>query len=171
MRTVDEDGALAARAAAGDPEAFRMLVTRHRESAYAVCRRWTGDAHEAEDLLQEAFLRAHRGLPGFRSEASFRTWFYRIVANVCRSWSRAKRPVPVGDDLPDAPAPEASSDRLEALGRAVEALPEKQRAVVTLRYFAGLEFDEIAAALEITPEAARMNLSLARRRLAETAKG
>jgi RNA polymerase sigma-70 factor (ECF subfamily) len=88
------DEALAARAASGDEPAFEELVIRYQARAFRLARRLTGDDGDAQDALQEAFLQVHRGLPGFRGEARFSTWLYRIAANAAlmQRRTRARRP-------------------------------------------------------------------------------
>jgi RNA polymerase sigma-70 factor (ECF subfamily) len=161
---VDPDLEAVRRAQGGDARAFEALVARHGRSIYAACRRFTHDAHEAEDLAQEAILRAYRGLGAFRAESSFRTWIFRIVMNVGRTWWARRRPEPPAAG-PAAPAGDA--ELLESMRAEIATLPDRQREVLTLRVFAGLEFEEIAEILEISPGAARVHLSMARKALAE----
>jgi RNA polymerase sigma-70 factor (ECF subfamily) len=154
------------RARTGDVQAFESLIQKYGREVYAVCRRFTHDAHEAEDLAQEALTRAYRGLKNFRAEASFHTWLFRIVMNVGRSWwkSRSSEP-PLSLSVPEQAR--SADELLEAMRVEIARLPDRQREVLTLRVFGNLEFEEISSILEITPGAARVHLSLARKALAE----
>lgn len=159
---------------AGSADAFEALVERYRAYAYRICWRMLGDHHGAEDASQEAFVRAFAALSGFRSDALFKTWFTRIVANGCINRRRAMKRAPrLAGDVPEPAArPEAPAVELTELQQkiqaAIEDLPEKQRLALILRVQENLEFEAIAEALEISPAAARVNLSLARKSLRET---
>src|SRR3990172_256836 len=84
MRVVQaNESELVRRAQAGDTEAFDALVTEHQQFVYNLALRAVSDPHEAEDIAQEAFVRAWLALPNFRGQAQFRTWLYRIVTNLC----------------------------------------------------------------------------------------
>lgn len=161
------DEALVGLFLSGDGGAFGRLVERYRTMAYRLAYRMTGDHHAAEDLSQESFLRAHRSLPGFRVEASFRTWFLRIVANLCLSWRRDPRRMETAVPVPDraGPAPSPASDFEQKLVAAIQELPEKQRLTLVLRVHEGLDFDRIAEIVGTSAGGARMNLSLARKTL------
>lgn len=156
---------LVEQARAGDEWAFAQLVTRYEGRVYNLALRYCGDAHEAGDLAQEAFLRVYRGLSGFRGSARFSTWLYRIVINVCRDWDRKRRrrptaPWPTVDDgdrprdLPDpAPGPEEVSAGNELRRRLVEEiaqLPPDYRQAVLLRDLQDLSYSEIAAILQVS---------------------
>src|ERR1051326_854799 len=78
----------------GDRAALEQLLALHKRSLYALCRGILGHADDAEDATQETFLRALRGLPGFRGEASFRTWLLRIAVNLCLEWKASRRSRP-----------------------------------------------------------------------------
>ncbi len=87
-RTPVEDEILVARATAGDLESFNQLVGRWERPIYALAYRTLGREEDARDVVQEAFLRAFRGLKGFKGEAKFSSWLYRITLNLCRDWLR-----------------------------------------------------------------------------------
>lgn len=169
--TTDED--LVRAHQRGAEEAFEELVDRYQKFAYRLSYRMLGGHHDAEDVSQEAFVKAHRGLAEFRGDASFRTWFTRILVNVCinrrRSSRRIPRPVESVLDAPAADAPPAveMTELQTRLDAAIRALPEKQRLTLILRTQENYEFDQIAGVLGITPVAARMNLSLARKQIRE----
>src|SRR6266705_3072468 len=130
----DSDGELVARYLRGDGSAFDALVLRHRLAVYRVAYRLLGSHEEADDVSQEAFLRAYRALRGFRGDAAFRTWITRIVINLALSVRRGRAPtVP----LEDAPEPRNDADGPDtALRRqvrtAVGGLPPRQRQVLVL---------------------------------------
>jgi RNA polymerase sigma-70 factor (ECF subfamily) len=145
----DED--LMARIAAGDAPAFRALAARHLPRALGLARRIVG--HDAEDIVQEALLRVWLHAPRWRPTAAFRTWFYRVLVNLCLN---AKRRAPFAplDDLPEPadPGPSAlasiearESDR--RLAAAIAELPARQRAAIVLTYREGLGNAETAAVL------------------------
>ena len=97
------DEELVSRAQAGDQESFNQLVVRWERPIYALAYRTLGREDDARDVVQEAFLRAFRGLKGFKGEAKFSSWLYRITLNLCRDWMRKNRraplvQVPEGDD-------------------------------------------------------------------------
>src|SRR6058998_1256845 len=135
------DGELVARYLRGDGSAFDALVLRHRLAVYRVAYRLLGSHEEADDVSQEAFLRAYRALPGFRGDASFRTWITRIVINLALSARRARvTTVPIEK----AAGPEAALRREVRL--AVRDLPRRQRQVLILKVYEGMKFAEIAQA-------------------------
>ena len=156
----------------GDLLAFEQIVLRHQTEAWSVATRLLGDATEAEDVAQEAFLRILEASPRYRPTASFRTYLYRIVTNLCLDRAEKKRPVYL-DCLPDAasndPSPAdalASKERHEAVRDALETIPPRQRAAIVLRHFEGLSLQEIASIMNITPKAVERLLARARSALA-----
>jgi RNA polymerase sigma-70 factor (ECF subfamily) len=159
---------LVARAKAGDREAFDGLVELYTPRVYNVALRITGDREEAEDCVQEAFLRAFSALRGFRGEAAFSTWLYRVAVNAANDAARQRSRQPLSasdladrgsDDAPpdldrvglhdDPPAnrPEHAllqEQRRRIVLRAIHSLPEKHRTVVILYDLQGLSYDQIA---------------------------
>ena len=143
------------RVLAGDGEAFGGLVERHQRWITVVALRATGSLGEADDIAQEVFLRAYRGLPGWRREAGFHTWLGHILRNLLRD--RGRSAVPAAEPLDAAPEPGVEADQeqrlldrelLEALRQAYEAIPPgRQREVVRMRFLEGRRLDEIAASL------------------------
>jgi RNA polymerase sigma-70 factor (ECF subfamily) len=165
-------------ARAGDRSAFDELVEATYADMYTLAYRLTGDEEDARDVLQDAYLRAYRGLPRFRGDAQFTTWMYRITAN-CSATHLSKRARTHHDQLDDETAivdaqpahdPElraaAAVDR-EWVARAVEQLPPRLRAVIVLRDIYDLPHEAIAAELGISEAAAKVRLHRARRRLRE----
>jgi RNA polymerase sigma-70 factor (ECF subfamily) len=158
---------LVTRARQGDREAFDGLVEIYASCIYSLALRITGDRDEAEDCVQEAFVRAFSGLRSFRGEAAFSTWLYRVTLNVANDAARrrARRPLSASEladaDSPDTPDldrmaqpqetrrndPEESvleGQRRQVLLSAIRSLPEHQRTVVALYDLHGLSYSEIA---------------------------
>ena len=180
-----DDKSLIEACRAGDTEAFGVLVRRYQDRLYPTVFRLTGCADEAHDLLQEAFLRAFEKLGRFQGESSFYTWVYRIAVNLALSGRRKRRPVlrlqhgrngavvdppdaaPESD--PSAPLERAERDRLiqEALG----ALAPDHRAVVIMKEYDGLHYDEIGSILGIPVGTVRSRLHRARGELRERLRG
>lgn len=169
---------LVSRAVAGGRAAFDELVRRTHGDAYGLALRLTSDEEEARDVVQDAYLRAYRGIGRFRGEAKFSTWLYRIVAN-CASTATGKRRRHRHEPLPDEslvvdprtdsdPALRADgADLRERLENAIRELPPRLRSVVVLRDVYELPHDAIAEELGISVSAAKVRLHRARRRLRE----
>lgn len=160
------DEQLVALTVKGDVSAFNDLVGRWEGSLYSFVYRYLGDAEEARDVCQEAFVRAYSHLEGFRGQAKFSSWLYQIALNLCRSKLRRQRSHPTVsiDDqavanplwaLPDERATPAEAtlenERAMAVREALAELPEPQREVIILKEYHGLKFREIAEILD-TPE-------------------
>ena len=183
MIRTDEE--LVARATAGDVDSFNQLVSRWERTIYALAYRTLGREEDARDIVQEAFLRAYRGLRGFKGEAKFSSWLYRITLNLCRDWIRRERRAPVVQppegvdavDLADAQAaPTESVEELvarremsRAVSRAMAELPDEQRTAILLKEYHGLTFQEIADQLNCPLSTVKtrlyQGLSVLRRRL------
>jgi len=147
------DTELVARARTGDLKAFDLLVTRHRRAAYRIAWRMTGRHQDADDLSQEAFLRAWKGLRTFRGESSFATWLTRIVMNLASSGRLARRPLVPFEGTEDAAnsAGPSADDRVlrEEIRLAVGRLPPRQRRVLVLKVYEGWTFAEIGREMRI----------------------
>ena len=160
MSRTDEE--LVASSLAGDPSAFDLLVLRWDRKIQGAIYRLMGSEEEARDLCQEAFLKAYRGLGGFKGEARFSSWLYQIALNLCRDRMRRRRgrvmvsldalePDAQGQILRDEGA--STHDLVEArdlqqrVRAAVMALPDDQREVIVLKEYEGLTFQEIAEVL------------------------
>ena len=183
MASTDEE--LVARSMGGDLDSFNQLVLRWERPIFALAYRTLGREEDARDVVQEAFLRAYRGLRGFKGQAKFSSWLYRITVNLCRDWSRRERRAPVVQvpegtdpvDLADAHAsPVESVEELvgrremsRAVARAMAELPEEQRAAILLKEYHGLTFQEIADLLDCPLSTVKtrlyQGLSVLRRRL------
>lgn len=183
------DEQLVTLAMGGDSESFNQLVLRWERPIYALAYRTLGREDEARDVCQETFLRAYRALPGFKGEAKFSSWIYRIALNLCRDWMRKKRRTPVmqapeGVDLADladlaaARGPVESIEMLVArrqlsqrVATAMRTLPEEQRTAVILKEYHGLTFQEIAemqgCPLSTVKTRLYQGLSVLRKQLAE----
>jgi len=162
---------------AGDVPAFEELVMTYQHRVFGVALRMLGSRAEAEEVAQEAFVRAHRALGEFRGDAKLSTWLYAITSRLClnRLASGERRMTRQGEDallrLSDAgPRPDAALERRElesALGRAIAELPEDRRIVVVLRDIEGLSYEEIAQVLELELGTVRSRLHRARADLKE----
>jgi len=161
MASTDEE--LVARSMGGDLDSFNQLVLRWERPIYALAYRVIGREEDARDVAQETFLRAFRALGGFKGQAKFSSWLYRITLNLCRDWIRRERRAPVAQapegmdliELASAAEPAESIEDLVArreLGRAVAKamamLPEEQRTAIVLKEYHGLTFQEIAELLD-----------------------
>ncbi len=174
------DEEVAARVAAGDAPLFEILMRRHNQRLFRVARAILGDDAEAEDVMQEAYVRAYHDLGRFRGEARFATWLTKIAVHEALARGRKRRrlvAVPLASSGGGAPeggphepaAPGADPEReagnrelAAALSAAVEALHPPLRAVFVLRDVEGLSTEETAEALGITPENAKVRLHRAR---------
>jgi RNA polymerase sigma-70 factor (ECF subfamily) len=163
-------------AAGGSREAFDELVRRHQAAMITLARVLTSGRGDAEDLAQDVFVRVWRSLRSFRGESTFRTWLHRVAINVIRtSQSRQGRLMRVfvsrdRDDMPPDPASgeepvDARLARRQAIDRALATLPEELRVAVTLRDMQGLDYKEIAAALDVPIGTVESRIFRARQRL------
>jgi RNA polymerase sigma-70 factor (ECF subfamily) len=166
---------LVGRARHGDLSAFEEIVRRHRRRVYGVALRIVRRHETAEDVAQEAFVRAWRGLEGFELGRPFAPWVCRIAANLALNHVRSPRAreqeLPEGYDEQRAPDAGPLGALLDAeakqvLDDALGALPAEQRAVLVLRVFEELSYDEIAKTLELSPGTVMSRLFRARERLA-----
>lgn len=168
----DED--LVAQAQRGDRAAFAELVRRHADRLYAVLLRFSGDREEAEEAMQETFLRAWRRIDAFRGDSQFFTWLYRIGINEAKR--RAERRPSAAraasteegtlEDVADeAPGPSERAEQAElrrALERAIRALPERYRLPIVLRDVEGLSTAEAAQVMQLKEPAFKTRLHRAR---------
>ncbi len=155
-RAADRDHALVERARRGDKEAFGLLVEQHQRSVVNLARRLSADPADAEDVAQEAFLRAFRALRQFRGLSSFRTWLTQIVVNTARTHlgRRLSRPEDPGafeaacETVAGADLERAIVAR-DRVGQALATLPPDLREAVVLRDIEGLEYREMARVLDV----------------------
>lgn len=170
------DGVAVERTLAGDRDAYRVLVERHSRAVYGMAYRMTGNAHEAEEVVQEAFLRAYQKLRQFAGNANFGTWVYRIAANYTIDRMRQRKAEesrmaapnkphgealevdPVNQVQDAAPSPErlAESGQLaERMRAALEALSPAERTAIVMRHWDGCGIEEIAAVLKSNSNATK----------------
>ncbi len=166
-----EDGALVARARAGDLLAFEELVRLYADRLHAVVRRLVDNQQEAHEVTQEAFLRAWRGIAAFKGDSQFFTWLYRIGVNEAhRRTSQRRAPVASleeqlvepADTRPEPPRRLEQDDLRHALERAVQGLKPDQRVPLVLRDIEGLSTAEAAAILDLGEAAFKSRLHRAR---------
>jgi RNA polymerase sigma-70 factor (ECF subfamily) len=157
-------------ARAGSRDAFEELVRRHQKVVFFFCRRYVQDLDVAADLTQRAFLRAFKKIGAVRDAKAFRSWLLTIAVNLARNHVRDAAKF-TGETAPELAVEPEAQESLEcaegvvALRRAVARLPEKQRMVVSLRVYEDLPFRDVAQALGITENAAKVNYHYAVRSL------
>jgi RNA polymerase sigma-70 factor (ECF subfamily) len=159
LRMTWSDEELVSRSIGGDADSFNQLVLRWERPIYALAYRVIGREEDARDVCQETFLRAFRALGGFRGQAKFSSWLYRIALNLCRDWVRRQRRTPVvqlPEDVdvmelavsrePTEPIEDlvARHDLTRLVEKAMARLPEEQRTAIILKEYHGLTFQEIA---------------------------
>ena len=168
------DDKLVALAQKGEREAFEVLVERYQQKAYRIAFDFTRDREEAKDLSQEAFLRAFTHLKGFDMQASFYTWFYRILVNLCLDYRRrrgrifwesldekAEKAAERSDTAAVASSPDQEAMAKEIsrrVGVALEALPPKQRTAFILRNHQGLSILEMAKVMQAAEGTVKVHL-------------
>jgi RNA polymerase sigma-70 factor, ECF subfamily len=187
MAWTDEE--LVARSIGGDTDSFNQLILRWERPIFALAYRVIGREEDARDVCQETFLRAFRALRGFRGQAKFSSWLYRIALNLCRDWIRRERRAPIaqapeGVDLLDLAAEREPSESIESLvarremsravAKAMALLPEEQRTAIILKEYHGLTFQEIADLLDCPLSTVKtrlyQGLSVLRRNLKDNAQ-
>ena len=172
----ESDAVAVERTLAGDRDAYRVLVERHSHSVFRLAYRMTGNRHDAEEVVQEAFLRGYQKLGQFASRANFGTWVYRIAANYAidrmrqRQKEDARRETPRVEDgdgmdndpvnhvQDEAPTPERLTQSLELrkqMEQALAALSEAERTAFVMRHWEGCGIEEIAGVLKSSSSAAK----------------
>ncbi len=181
------DEELVARSIGGDPDSFNQLVLRWERPIYALAYRVIGREEDARDVCQETFLRAFRALNGFRGQAKFSSWLYRIALNLCRDWVRKERRTPVvqapeelevlemaavREPTPSVEDLVARRELTRVVERAMARLPEEQRTAIILKEYHELTFQEIAdlvgCPLSTVKTRLYQGLSVLRRELAKS---
>jgi RNA polymerase sigma-70 factor (ECF subfamily) len=183
-REMPSDSNLVAMAKAGDKDAFGILVQRHESKIYGLCLKMLGNPEDAEDVLQEVFIKAFQALPSFREEARFSTWLYRIAHNACLMRIRKKkletvsldRPLDVEEghiqrdvtDWSTDPRTDVMSEELSSvLTQHINELSPDNRIVFVLRDIHGLSTDDTASVLGLSVPAVKSRLHRARLYLRE----
>jgi RNA polymerase sigma-70 factor (ECF subfamily) len=178
------DAAAVALARDGDSDAFRGLVERHSRAVFRLAHRMTGNPQDAEDVVQETFLKAYRQLGRFESRANFGTWLHRIAVNCSIDLIRSRKHQETGHDAADLdlldaahgpdgvqrvdPSPERlmlSSEVQERVGHAMETLTPMERAAFVLRHFEGQSIEDISRALGLKANAAKHSIFRAVRKM------
>lgn len=163
----------------GDTSAFGEIVLKYQDRVYNLCRHMLGNAHDAEDAAQDAFLKAYQALPKFRPDASLYTWLYRIATNTCIDYRRkpvfeslfrssASGEELVHDRASDEPSPERlyqSRQLDQALREGLGKLSPKLRAIIILKEIEELSYEEIAETLDISMGTVKSRIARAREEL------
>jgi RNA polymerase sigma-70 factor (ECF subfamily) len=179
MRAEAGDIALVRRVQKGDKTAFDALVLKYQHKVLKLVQRYVRNPAEAEDVAQEAFIKAYRALPAFRGDSAFYTWLYRIAINTAKNSLVANRRRPVSYDidpqdgsqlqahprLADTETPEAlalTDEIRRTVNEAIEALPDDLRMAIVLRELEGLSYEEIAKSMECPVGTVRSRIFRAR---------
>lgn len=182
----DADAIAIERAKAGDPDGFRVLVQRHSRSVFRLAFRMTGNEFDAEDVVQETFLRAYRQIQNYESRSTFSTWIYRIASNYALDLIRSRRrhndrrvaSLPGDEEQSDIfdriKSPEPGQDRVllsaqlrAKLNAALGQLTEQERTAFLLRHFEGKSIEEIGGILELGTSATKNSIFRAVRKVRE----
>lgn len=172
------DAAAVERARGGDPDAFRLLVEKHSRVIFRVAYRMTGNEHDADDVVQEAFLRAYRQIEHFEERANFSTWLHRIAINCSLDLLRARgrHDKHYGGEADEsaleatAPQPDRlvlSAELQQHVSAALERLSGNERTAFVLRHFEGMPVEEIGRTLGIQVSAAKHTIFRAVKKLRE----
>ncbi|WP_211454574.1 RNA polymerase sigma factor RpoE [Collimonas antrihumi] len=179
------DQLLVERVQRGDKKAFELLVIKYQRKLMRLVSRLVRDQAEAEDVVQEAFIKAYRALPQFRGDSAFYTWLYRIGINTAKNYlvtqgrraptsteanSEEAETFDDGEQLRDINTPEsllATKQIAQTVNTAMEALPAELRTAITLREIEGLSYDEIAEAMGCPIGTVRSRIFRAREAIAE----
>ena len=193
MTTEESDLVLVKRVQRGDKSAFDLLVRKYQHKVVKLVLRYVRNPAEAEDIAQEAFIKAYRALPQFRGDSAFYTWMYRIAINTAKNSLASRDRSPIAYDLdltdpeeshsvqtklqdPDTPEGMALTEEIRGIvNSAIEALPEELKTAIVLRELDGLSYEEIAAAMECPVGTVRSRIFRAReaidKRLREVFEG
>jgi RNA polymerase sigma-70 factor (ECF subfamily) len=168
----DSEDRLAVRCRNGDRAAFDEIVSRYTVRLFRFAYRLLGDRSEAEDAVQETFVRVYKAIPAYRPDGYFSSWIYRIALNECRRRRRNQRialPLEAAPQVASGPDPQQSAmtaERNRQLRQAVDALPEHYRIVMMLFYFDEMSVDEISRTIDVSVSAVKVRLHRGRERLA-----
>jgi RNA polymerase sigma-70 factor (ECF subfamily) len=167
----DSDEALMARVARGDERAFQLLSRRHLPAMLGLARRVLGNAAEAEDVAQEAFMRVWTHAPRWQPLARFRTWLTRIVINLCLDrkrrvpWVELERAGEIVDQSPGVGDKAEDAERERMLAAAIKKLPARQRSAIALTYGDGMSNAQVAEILDTSVSAVETLLVRAKQNL------
>jgi RNA polymerase sigma-70 factor (ECF subfamily) len=164
-----DEARLIARSLKQDHEAFGQLVDRYATVTINLAYRMVGNRTDAEDLAQETFIAAFKALPTFRADAKFSTWLYRIAANKCKDWLRAKRPEQLDvemdrvadEQVVEARTPErilSQQQVADHLDRAIQRLPPLYREAFILKHVEGLSYEEMEEILGVNGDTLKMRV-------------
>ena len=159
----------------GDSSSYRKLVNKYQHFAYTLAVRITKSAEDAEEVTQDAFLKAYSSLAGFKGESKFSTWFYKIVLNLAMSKVRRRKPTHQNiDDLNLQTANDNESsrkaERTYYVEKAIRSLPEDEAVIVTLFYMEDQSLDEISNIVQLSLSNTKVKLFRARKKMAEMLK-
>jgi RNA polymerase sigma-70 factor (ECF subfamily) len=193
VTTEESDLVLVKRVQRGDKTAFDLLVRKYQHKVVKLVLRYVRNPAEAEDIAQEAFIKAYRALPQFRGDSAFYTWMYRIAINTAKNSLASRDRSPIAYDLdltdpeeshsvqtklqdPDTPEGLALTEEIRGIvNSAIDALPEELKTAIVLRELDGLSYEEIAAAMECPVGTVRSRIFRAReaidKRLREVFEG
>ena len=193
MTAEESDLVLVKRVQRGDKSAFDLLVRKYQHKVVKLVLRYVRNPAEAEDIAQEAFIKAYRALPQFRGDSAFYTWMYRIAINTAKNSLASRDRSPIAYDLdltdpeeshsvqtklqdPDTPEGMALTEEIRGIvNSAIDALPEELKTAIVLRELDGLSYEEIAAAMECPVGTVRSRIFRARevidKRLREVFEG
>lgn len=177
QRQTDEE--LIERVRRGETRLFAVLVERHQDPVYGMALRFVRGAADAEDVAQEAFLRAYRSLEGFKGDARFSTWLYRITWNLCTDWLRTNRKparasvaldddADVADGRVDLEEELLAAEERRKVRQALDGLAEKYRSVLILMYYQKMSYDQIASVLGVPMKTVETRLYRARKLLRQS---
>lgn len=175
---IDVDQKLVERVQQGDKQAFDMLVIKYQSRVMSLVQRLVRDHHEAQDIVQEAFIKAYRALPRFRGDSAFYTWLYRIAVNTAKNYlvAKGRRPaidgveieeaevvgIPKLQDI-DSPERQLLRDELEqVIHGTINQLPDDLKTAITLREFEGLSYEDIAQVMDCPVGTVRSRIFRAR---------
>lgn len=182
--TREQEAAIVRRVLNGDTNAFEQLVVEYEKNVYNIALKMTSNSEDAQDMTQEAFIKAFNSLANFRGESKFSVWLYRIVNNICLDFlrSRNRRPtvsLSVEDDegeekqidvADESQSPERLLDKTltrESVRRGLEQMPPEYRQILLLREIQGLSYDEISRALDLEVGTVKSRIFRARKKLSK----
>ena len=188
MLTQEDDQQLVERVQRGDKRAFDLLVLKYQHKILGLIVRFVHDTHEAQDVAQEAFVKAYRALGNFRGDSAFYTWLYRIAVNTAKNHlvSRGRRPPNTDVDMEDAQlvddtstlreidSPEANmekEDMRRVIYQAIDELPEELKTAFSLREFSGLSYEDITEVMDCPVGTVRSRIFRAREAIDKRVRG